>query len=165
MRRASLFVCVRSLGHPEQKKGCVVKTETKPAAQVPFARKAAALKASTAKTLPPALAALKAKHQTGAALAPDQGQDQHDREVLHGPRGPPPAVRLIGKHEVLAITGVSHPTVWTWMRAGTFPRSRIVGGKSMWLSTDIDRWLAALPIRPLKGDPAPVETAPSQPSV
>jgi hypothetical protein len=38
------------------------------------------------------------------------------------------------------------------MRNGTFPRSRVVGGRSMWRSDEIDAWLAALPIRPLKGD-------------
>jgi hypothetical protein len=38
------------------------------------------------------------------------------------------------------------------MRAGTFPRSRVVGGKSMWLSSEIEAWLAALPVRQLKGD-------------
>ena len=63
--------------------------------------------------------------------------------------GPP---RLLDKAEILTITGVSFPTVWAWMRAGTFPRSRVVGGKSMWLSTEIDAWLAQLPVRPLKGD-------------
>jgi predicted DNA-binding transcriptional regulator AlpA len=35
---------------------------------------------------------------------------------------------------------------------GQIPRSRIVGGKSMWLSSEIDSWLAGLPVRPLKGD-------------
>jgi len=40
------------------------------------------------------------------------------------------------------------------MRAGTFPRSRIVGGRSMWRSDEIDAWMAALPIRRLKGDEA-----------
>jgi predicted DNA-binding transcriptional regulator AlpA len=64
----------------------------------------------------------------------------------------PPPVRLLGKAEVLQITGVSFPTVWAWMRAGTFPRSRIVGGKSMWRSDEIDAWLAGLKVRPLKGD-------------
>jgi predicted DNA-binding transcriptional regulator AlpA len=138
-----------------------VKTKTKPAAQVPFARKAAGLKASAAKpTLPPALEAVNSKHQAKAAIAPDLEHDQHDREVAHGPRGPPLAVRLLGKWEVMAITGVTYPTIWAWMRDGRFPRSRIVGGKSMWLSTDIDAWLVALPIRPLKGD-APVEIQPS----
>ncbi len=60
--------------------------------------------------------------------------------------------RLLAKAEILDITGVSFPTIWAWMRAGKFPRSRIVGGKSMWFSTEVDAWLAALPVRPLKGD-------------
>jgi predicted DNA-binding transcriptional regulator AlpA len=40
------------------------------------------------------------------------------------------------------------------MRDGDFPRSRVVGGKSMWLSTEVDVWMAELPVRPLKGDDA-----------
>jgi predicted DNA-binding transcriptional regulator AlpA len=72
---------------------------------------------------------------------------------------PPPAVRLMSKHEVCAIVGVSFPSLWTWMRNGTFPRSRIVGGQSKWLSSDIDQWLAALPVRRLKGDPSNELTA------
>jgi predicted DNA-binding transcriptional regulator AlpA len=69
---------------------------------------------------------------------------------------PPPAERLLGRREVTAIVGVSHVTLWTWQRAGTFPRSRIVGGQSMWLSSEIDVWLAKLQVRPLKGDPGVV---------
>ncbi|MGO8924850.1 MAG: helix-turn-helix transcriptional regulator [Xanthobacteraceae bacterium] len=61
-------------------------------------------------------------------------------------------LRLLTKPEVLAIAGVTFPTVWSWMRGGTFPRSRIVGGRSMWRSDEIDKWLAGLPVRPLKGD-------------
>jgi predicted DNA-binding transcriptional regulator AlpA len=53
---------------------------------------------------------------------------------------------------VLAIDGVSYPTLWSMMRAGTSPRSRVVGGKSMWSSSEIEPWLAALPVRQLKGD-------------
>jgi predicted DNA-binding transcriptional regulator AlpA len=45
------------------------------------------------------------------------------------------------------------------MRAGTFPRARVVGGRSMWLSTEVDAWLAALPVRPLKGDNRPLDAA------
>jgi predicted DNA-binding transcriptional regulator AlpA len=66
----------------------------------------------------------------------------------------PGTVRLLDKFEVCAITNVTYPTIWSWQRAGKFPRSRIVGGKSMWLSTEIEAWLAALPVRPLKGDEA-----------
>jgi len=70
---------------------------------------------------------------------------------VHGARALP-AVRLLSKNEVLAITSVTFPTIWSWMRAGTFPRSRVVGGKSMWRSDEIDARLAALPVRALKGD-------------
>ena len=68
------------------------------------------------------------------------------------------AVRLLSKPEVMAITGTSYPTIWQWMRDGKFPRSRIHGGRSMWLSTEIHDYLAGLPLRPLKGD-APSEVA------
>lgn len=64
-------------------------------------------------------------------------------------QGPP---RLLSRPEILEITGVTFPTIWAWMRAGTFPRSRIVGGRSMWLSTEVEQWLAGLPVRRLKGD-------------
>ena len=70
-------------------------------------------------------------------------------------QGPP---RLLSKSDVLAIANVTFPTIWSWMRSGKFPRSRVCGGKSMWLSTEIEEWLAALPVRTLKGDDA-TETA------
>ena len=65
--------------------------------------------------------------------------------------GPP---RLLSKAEVLKIANVSYVTLWTWMRDSAFPRSRIVGSKSMWLSTEIDQWMSTLPVRHLKGDAA-----------
>jgi uncharacterized protein (DUF3820 family) len=37
------------------------------------------------------------------------------------------------------------------IRAGKFPRARIVGG-TMWLTSEVDVWLAALSVRKLKGD-------------
>jgi predicted DNA-binding transcriptional regulator AlpA len=81
-----------------------------------------------------------------------------EAERRRKPAPPPLTERLLDKHEVLAITGLSFPTIWSWMRAGRFPRSRIVGGKSMWLSSEVKGWLAGLPVRPLKGD-APDEVA------
>jgi predicted DNA-binding transcriptional regulator AlpA len=69
------------------------------------------------------------------------------------PANPSPAApRLLDKSEILILTRASFPTIWAWMRAGSFPRSRVVGGKSLWLSSEIDEWLAALPLRRLKGD-------------
>jgi predicted DNA-binding transcriptional regulator AlpA len=121
-------------------------TKTKrAAAQVEPSRKAAALKAENESKRPqpywlqrpmPAL-------ESETLPAPER------LSAAHQSQGPP---RLLDKAEILTITHVSFPTVWGWMRAGVFPRSRIVGGKSMWLSTEIDTWLTQLPIRKLKGD-------------
>jgi len=63
---------------------------------------------------------------------------------------PPP--RLVFKGELLERTGLSFPTIWSMMRKGEFPRSRVVGGKSAWLAREVDSWFAALPRRRLKGD-------------
>ena len=70
---------------------------------------------------------------------------------------------LLAKRDVLAITNVTFPTLWAWMRAGKFPRARVVGAKSMWLSSEIEAWLATLPVRKLKGDApeAPVSEQPA----
>lgn len=68
----------------------------------------------------------------------------------HEPRTP--GVRLLTKREVLVITSVSYVSLWTWMREGKFPRARTVGGRSMWVSTEIEAWLNELPVRKLKGD-------------
>jgi predicted DNA-binding transcriptional regulator AlpA len=65
--------------------------------------------------------------------------------------------RLLTKPQVCAIAGVTFPTVWKLMREGAFPRARVVGGRSMWRSDEIDQWLAALPVRRLKGDEAEAE--------
>jgi predicted DNA-binding transcriptional regulator AlpA len=131
----------------------------KPAAQVAVAKNAAAMKAAApAVKLPAELIAANQRAQAKAAQAADIGHDQHCRRHVHAARAPP--VCLLDKKDIVAITGVSFPTIWAWMRAGRFPRSRVVGGKSMWLSAEIEQWLANLPVRPLKGDaPSPSEAA------
>jgi predicted DNA-binding transcriptional regulator AlpA len=68
---------------------------------------------------------------------------------------------LLDHHQVVALVGFSYQTIWAWMRAGKFPRSRAHGGgscKSVWLRTEIEQWLANLPVRRLKGDPSPEQT-------
>ena len=60
--------------------------------------------------------------------------------------------RLISKPEVIDRIGVTFPTIWNWMRSGTFPRSRMVNGKTMWLASEIDHWVADRPVSRLKGD-------------
>ena len=62
--------------------------------------------------------------------------------------------KLIYRSEVLEITGFSYPTLWEWMRKGTFPRSIEVGGGVAWWQSEFEEWLANLPRRRLKGDAA-----------
>jgi predicted DNA-binding transcriptional regulator AlpA len=123
-----------------------VSTTEKKSAQVEPAQKAAALRAAKAKQPQHAWLrrdVLSPPQETAPPTAPERLRASDRSQV-------PP--RLLDKAEVLAITGVSFPTLWLWMRANKFPRSRVAGGKSKWLSTEIDEWLHALPLRRLKGD-------------
>jgi predicted DNA-binding transcriptional regulator AlpA len=129
----------------------------RPAAQVAFAKKAADAKAAKGKTsliAPDLIDGNEQELAEEALAAANRPAREHDERSLHAARAPPARLgaRLLSKREVLAIVGVSYPTLWSWMRQGKFPRSRVVGGKSMWLSTDIEAWLATLPVRKLKGD-------------
>jgi predicted DNA-binding transcriptional regulator AlpA len=38
------------------------------------------------------------------------------------------------------------------MRKGKFPRARSIGGKSVWIESEIEAWIATRPVRRLKGD-------------
>jgi predicted DNA-binding transcriptional regulator AlpA len=134
-------------GHPEQRGWTVVTTKITTKQQVGPARKAAKMKA-----------AADAKRPQPHWLQPRSLAPMRDAEPPLPPervsaanrsQGPP---RLLSKADILTITNVTFPTIWAWMRAGKFPRSRIVGGKSMWLSSEIDAWMASLPRRHLKGD-------------
>ncbi len=71
--------------------------------------------------------------------------------------------RLIYRPELTKRVGLSYPTIWKQMRNGTFPRGRVVGGKTAWLETEIDDWIAGLPVRTLKGDPLKRDTPDPQP--
>jgi predicted DNA-binding transcriptional regulator AlpA len=121
-------------------------------AQIAAAKKAAALKTKNVKHgLSPGLIAANQRAQARAALAAESAVDQPKPDHVHAPRGPP-GLRLLDKAEVCSIANVTFPTIWAWMRRGQFPRSRIVGGKSMWRSDEVAAWMSALPVRPLKGD-------------
>ena len=61
-------------------------------------------------------------------------------------------LQLLSKPEVLDRVGVTYPTLWAWMRQGKFPRSRELGGKAAWIEAEVEAWIAALPVRRLKGD-------------
>jgi predicted DNA-binding transcriptional regulator AlpA len=61
-------------------------------------------------------------------------------------------MRLLGKREVCALVGRSYQHIWTLMRAGKFPRSRLLGSRPVWVKAEIDAWIASLPVVRLKGD-------------
>ena len=61
---------------------------------------------------------------------------------------------LLSRHEIVALSGFTYPWLWQMMRRGLFPRGRVVGGKTMWLASEVQDWLDTLPVRPLKGDAA-----------
>jgi predicted DNA-binding transcriptional regulator AlpA len=142
--------------------------QAEPAAQVANAKKAAALKQAAAERAMLAREAplsLNKQYREQQALLPDGGSARHDRERLHAPRAPPPPAKevtaareltglqaLLSRHEVVALSGFSYPTLWKHIRAGLFPRGRRCFGKTMWLRSEIEAWIAGLPPQQLKGD-------------
>jgi predicted DNA-binding transcriptional regulator AlpA len=105
-------------------------------AQVATAKKAAALKAANQakRPQPPWLQAIRT---APARETPPPAASERVGEV-HQSQGPP---RLMSKAEVLVVAGCTYPTLWKMMREGNFPRSRVVGGKSMWISSEVDAWM------------------------
>ena len=123
--------------------------------QAAFAKKAA--KGANPTTSALALDLIEANQ---ALAAKSLARGEHDERSVRAANAPPAreGAHLLSKRQVLAIINVSYPTLWSWMRQGKFPRSRVVGGKSMWRSDEVDAWLSALPVRKLKGD-EPTEAA------
>jgi predicted DNA-binding transcriptional regulator AlpA len=59
---------------------------------------------------------------------------------------------MIDKHTLLDKVPLSYPALWRLMRTNQFPRSRAVGDRVFWIEHEVDAWIAAQPIAPLKGD-------------
>ena len=56
------------------------------------------------------------------------------------------ADRILRRAEVLAITGLSHSTVWRLEKAGQFPRRRqISAGTVGWIASEVEEWLKSRP--------------------
>ncbi|KPJ97354.1 MAG: hypothetical protein AMJ60_11600 [Desulfobacterales bacterium SG8_35] len=50
--------------------------------------------------------------------------------------------RVIRKPELLAIIGLSDPTIWRMEKDGKFPKRLRLGGNSCgWLESEVDGWL------------------------
>jgi predicted DNA-binding transcriptional regulator AlpA len=91
-------------------------------------------------------------HQTiGPEAGPPRATPPRGERDHHENEGAPP-VRLIFKRELLQRVGLSFPTIWKMMQQGRFPRARVIGSKSVWIESEVDDFLAALPLRQYKGD-------------
>jgi prophage regulatory protein len=62
------------------------------------------------------------------------------------------SVKLLSRRELLERVPISYPNIWMQMRDGKFPRSRALGGKVVWVESEIDEWITNLPVAKLKGD-------------
>lgn len=60
--------------------------------------------------------------------------------------------RVLLKSQVLERINVTFPTLWAWMRDGKFPRARQMGKQTVWLESDVNDWITALPLRDYLGD-------------
>ena len=50
--------------------------------------------------------------------------------------------RFLRISEVLDRVGVSRPTIYRWMREGTFPKQISIGANSVvWLESDVTKWM------------------------
>ena len=83
-----------------------------------------------------------------AAVAPksDAAPPSHQLKPIHELAQPPPGARLLSRSEVMAKVKLSYPSIWQRMNEGTFPRSRSTGGKSLWVESEVDEWIHALPL-------------------
>jgi predicted DNA-binding transcriptional regulator AlpA len=62
--------------------------------------------------------------------------------------------RLLNRREVCALTNLTYVSIWKRMQTDppSFPRSRIEGGRSVWISSEVEQWFSGLKLRRLKGD-------------
>jgi prophage regulatory protein len=58
----------------------------------------------------------------------------------------PAELVFLSKAQVLRKIPVTAPTLWTWVRAGKFPRPRAISpNKTVWLASEVDAWMRAQP--------------------
>lgn len=59
--------------------------------------------------------------------------------------------RFMDKDEVLAIVGVTYPTLWRMICAGTFPPSRKKSERRVgWLASEVYQWMRDRPAQTYK---------------
>ncbi|HUT49850.1 MAG TPA: AlpA family phage regulatory protein [Alphaproteobacteria bacterium] len=61
--------------------------------------------------------------------------------------------KLLTRAQLLSIIPVSYATLWSWMRAGQFPRALKVGPtRVMWIEAEVREWIATRERQTLLGD-------------
>jgi prophage regulatory protein len=64
-------------------------------------------------------------------------------------------MNILRKPRLLAKTGLSYPTIWRRVQAGTFPQPVQLGPNSIgWIEEEVDGWIADLQRGPIKLSPA-----------
>ena len=62
---------------------------------------------------------------------------------------------FLSKAQVLKKIPITAPTLWAWVRAGKFPRPRIIPqNKTVWLQSEVHEWMQSRPLRNYKPIPA-----------
>jgi prophage regulatory protein len=62
-----------------------------------------------------------------------------------------PTLVFLSKAQVLRKIPITAPTLWSWVRAGKFPRPRAISpNKTVWLASEVDQWMQARPLRNYK---------------
>ena len=62
-----------------------------------------------------------------------------------------PTLVFLSKAEVLRRIPITGPTLWSWVRAGKFPRPRIISqNKTVWLQSEVHEWMQSRPLRNYK---------------
>ena len=58
---------------------------------------------------------------------------------------------FLSKQQVLRKIPITAPTLWSWVRAGKFPRPRAISdNKTVWVEAEVDAWMRARPLRNYK---------------
>jgi predicted DNA-binding transcriptional regulator AlpA len=70
---------------------------------------------------------------------------------------PPGSDRFLSKDEVMAMLGISYPTLWDWCHKNHFVKARVLGmgdgfkTKIGWLQSEVEAWMKSRPQRMGKG--------------
>jgi predicted DNA-binding transcriptional regulator AlpA len=49
---------------------------------------------------------------------------------------------FLSKQQVLKKIPITAPTLWSWVRAGKFPRPRAIFNKTVWVAAEVEKALA-----------------------